>query len=203
MPTAAAAMPTAAEQASQQLTAEQRALAEARESGERVEVTRQRSEHTTVFANPDGMTFTLEESAVPVRVEAPGGGWQKPDPTLEKRSDGSIGPKAAAVEMSFANGGDGSDLVRISEGGRTLALDWEGELPTPDLNGPSALYSEVLPDVDLQVTATVEGFQHVLVVKTPKAAQLPEFRQLDFGLRAQGLDVRAGERGSEPLPTSL
>nr|WP_306824592.1 LamG domain-containing protein [Streptomyces sp. JJ38] len=196
VPHAAAAIPTATETASQPPTEEQKALSEAKKAGKRVEVTGQRTEHTTVFANPDGMTFTLEESAVPVRVEASGGGWQKPDPTLEKRSDGTIAPKAAAVEMSFANGGDGSDLVSISEDGRSLSFDWQGKLPTPELAGPSALYREVLPDVDLQVTATVEGFQHVLVVKTPKAAQLPELKQLDFGLRARGLEVRADKGGS-------
>ncbi|MES4827288.1 hypothetical protein ABVB25_08875 [Streptomyces anthocyanicus] len=51
----------------------QKALDAARESGERVEVPGQRTERTTVFANPDGATFTLEESAVPVRVRASGG----------------------------------------------------------------------------------------------------------------------------------
>lgn len=37
-----------------------RALAEAKASGSRVEVLGERSERTTVFANPDGFTFTLE-----------------------------------------------------------------------------------------------------------------------------------------------
>ncbi len=52
----------------------------------------ERSEHTTVFANPDGSTFTLEESAVPVRVRKQGGGWEKPDATLERRTDGTDRP---------------------------------------------------------------------------------------------------------------
>jgi hypothetical protein len=43
----------------------QKALAEAEASGQRVEVTGERSERTTVYGNPDGYTFTLEESAVP------------------------------------------------------------------------------------------------------------------------------------------
>ena len=70
------------------------ALADAKASGRRVEVARERSERTTVYANPDGFTLTLEESAVPVRVAAPGGGWQVPDATLVKRSGGLVGPKA-------------------------------------------------------------------------------------------------------------
>lgn len=83
----------------------QRALAEAKDSGTRVEVTGERSERTTVFANPDGYSFTLEESSVPVRTRSRNGGWQQPDATLERREDGTVGPKAASVEMNFSAGG--------------------------------------------------------------------------------------------------
>ncbi|GFN07284.1 hypothetical protein Smic_58400 [Streptomyces microflavus] len=58
----------------------QRALADARKAGERVEVRGQRSERTTVFANPDGYTFTLEEASVPVRVAKPGADGRAPTP---------------------------------------------------------------------------------------------------------------------------
>lgn len=152
------------------LTAEQKALAQAKESGERVELNGRRSERTTVYANPDGYTFTLEESAVPVRVAKDGGGWTAPDPTLVVRPDGSVVPKAAAVDMQFSAGGADDPLVTISNQGRHLALGWPGKLPTPKLDGASALYSEVLPGVDLKVMASTEGFQHILVVKTPQAA---------------------------------
>ena len=73
MPAPAAAM---ADEAQPPLSEGQKALAEAQESGKRVEVTGERTERTTVYANPDGFTFTLEESAVPVRVPTPSGGWQ-------------------------------------------------------------------------------------------------------------------------------
>ncbi|MFF3758458.1 LamG-like jellyroll fold domain-containing protein [Streptomyces sp. NPDC002185] len=173
-----------------------RALAEAKKSGERVEVQGERSERTTVFANPDGYTFTLEQSVVPVRVSKPGGGWQTPDATLVRRPDGSIGPKAASAVMTFSRGGSTDPLVSIEEQGRSLELDWQGSLPEPVIDGSSALYREVLPDVDLKVTATVESFQHVLVVKTPKAAANPKLKQLTFGLKAKGLDVRKGAAGN-------
>ncbi|MEU6168721.1 LamG-like jellyroll fold domain-containing protein [Streptomyces tanashiensis] len=173
-----------------------RALAEAKKSGERVEVQGERSERTTVFANPDGYTFTLEQSSVPVRVTKPGGGWQTPDATLVRRSDGSIGPKAASAVMTFSRGGSADPLVSIEDQGRALELDWQGSLPAPSIDGSSALYREVLPDVDLKVTATVESFQHVLVVKSPKAAANPKLKQLTFGLKAKGLDVRKGAAGN-------
>ncbi|MEU9782780.1 LamG-like jellyroll fold domain-containing protein [Streptomyces phaeochromogenes] len=174
----------------------QKALAEAEASGTRVEVTGERSERTTVYGNPDGYTFTLEESAVPVRVPKPGGGWQVPDATLEVRSDGAVAPKAAAVEMEFSGGGESDPLVKISERGRSLQLGWRGKLPTPELHGASALYQEVLPGVDLKVTASVEGFRHVLVVKTPEAAASDELRQIDYSLKARDLDILEGKAGN-------
>ncbi|EHN76262.1 hypothetical protein SMCF_4243 [Streptomyces coelicoflavus ZG0656] len=174
----------------------QKALEAAQESGERVEVMGERTERTTVFANPDGSTFTLEESAVPVRVPAPGGGWQAPDATLEKRSDGMVGPKGAAVGISFSGGGETGPLAQIEDGGRSLALDWPDELPVPSLDGPRAVYAEVLPGVDLQVTATPESFQPVFVVKTPEAAASDALERLTFGLETSHLTVREGAAGN-------
>ncbi len=46
------------------------------------------------------------------------------------------------------------------------------------------------------MTATVESFQHVLVVKTPEAAQSAELEKLTFGLRTDGLTVREGAAGN-------
>ncbi|MEU7213858.1 LamG domain-containing protein [Streptomyces sp. NPDC044989] len=174
----------------------QKALEAAQESGERVEVIGERTEQTTVFANPDGSTFTLEESAVPVRVQTSDGGWKAPDATLEKRSDGTVGPKGAAVGMSFSGGGEAGPLARIEDGGRSLALDWPGKLPAPSLDGPRAVYAEVLPGVDLQVTATPESFQPVFVVKTPEAAASDELERLTFGLETSQLTVREGAAGN-------
>ncbi|MEU3280680.1 LamG domain-containing protein [Streptomyces antibioticus] len=177
-------------------TEAQRASAKAQESGERVEVTGERTDRTTVFANPDGFTFTLEQSVVPIRVAKPDGGWQAPDATLVKRSDGSVGPKAAAVTIAFSAGGDKEPLASIEDHGRSLELEWPGKLPAPTLNGSSAVYADVLPDVDLQVTATPESFQPVFVVKTPEAAANEELKKLTFGLKAKGLDVHEGAAGN-------
>ncbi|MFG2512763.1 LamG-like jellyroll fold domain-containing protein [Streptomyces sp. NPDC048584] len=193
-PSAAQAAASTAD--SEELSEGQKALAEAQESGSRVEVTGQRSERTTVFANPDGYTFTLQESSVPVRVSKPGGGWETPDATLEKRADGSISPKAAAPQIVFSSGGGEDPLARIASQGRSIELSWPGGLPEPELDGASAVYADVLPDVDLKVTATVESFQHVLVVKTPEAAADEKLKKITFGLKTTGLAVQEGASGS-------
>ncbi|MGY3199695.1 hypothetical protein ACVW19_000205 [Streptomyces sp. TE5632] len=193
-PSVAAAVTPAAEPA--ELSEGQKALAEAQETGKRVEVVGQRSERTTVYANPDGYTFTLQESSVPVRVAKRGGGWQAPDPALEMRKDGSVAPKGAAPEIVFSGGGEEDPLARIAHRGRSIELSWPGKLPEPKLDGASAVYANVLPDVDLRVTATVESFQHVLVVKTPEAAVSGKLQKLTFGLKTTGLEVQEGASGS-------
>ncbi|MBT2529081.1 laminin G domain-containing protein [Streptomyces sp. ISL-99] len=177
------------------LTADQVAQTRALESGERVEVPGERSERDTVFANPDGVTFTLEKSITPVRVATSEGGWAAPDATLVKRADGSVGPKAAAVDVDFSPGGDGKGLVTIAEGGQSVSLGWPGKLPAPRLDGERAIYENVLPDVNLIMTATVEGFRQVLEVETPEAAANPALSTLDYALDSKNLEVQEGAGG--------
>ncbi|MEU8523880.1 LamG domain-containing protein [Streptomyces sp. NPDC048577] len=193
LPAAQAASPAVASPA---LDEGHQALKDAKKSGRRVEVKGERGERTSMFANPDGFTFTLEQHTVPVRVAKPGGGWRKPDATLERRADGTIGPRAASAVMSFSDGSSDTPLVTIADQGRSLELDWAGDLPAPELDGPNATYRDVLPDVDLKVTATVESFQQVLVVKTPEAAANPALKELTFDLKTDGLAVRKGAAGN-------
>ncbi|MBT2449845.1 hypothetical protein J7F03_22775, partial [Streptomyces sp. ISL-43] len=66
------------------------ALKDAKKSGKPVEVMGERTDSSTTFANPDGKSFRLDTSAVPVRVKAKSGsGWVAPDATLEVRADGT------------------------------------------------------------------------------------------------------------------
>ncbi|MER6127102.1 LamG domain-containing protein [Streptomyces sp. NPDC001795] len=112
-----------------------------------------------------------------------------PDPTLQTRSDGTVGPKAAVVDLAFSGGGDGSRLVDIARNGKSLRLGWPGRLPKPTLDGASAVYADVLPGVDLRMTATTEGFRELLVVKTPQAATDPALKKVAFSLQSDGLTV--------------
>ncbi|WP_368660679.1 LamG-like jellyroll fold domain-containing protein [Streptomyces marincola] len=174
-------------------SAEAEALALAAESGEPVEVMELRGETSEVFATPAG-TLEAREYLSPrwTRVD---GAWQAVDHDLAPRPDGTVGPRAATVELSFSGGGD-DDLVRMVRHGRELALTWPGELPVPVLEGPVATYPEVLPDVDLRMTAVPDGFLSLLVVRTPEAAARPEVAELRFGMRAEGLDVSVTDEGA-------
>lgn len=172
-------------------SASQRAAA----TGEPVEVTAARSEYTTTVANPDG-TFTLTQTTEPQRARGTDGAWRDIDVTLEKRPDGTIGPKSSAVDMSFSGGGSGSSLLRLDHDGQELKLGWPSSLPTPTLDGATATYSDVpVTGADLQLTATAEGYREVVVVNTAEAASSPELEKIKLTATGDGLSVIPGEGG--------
>ncbi|MEU3529163.1 LamG-like jellyroll fold domain-containing protein [Streptomyces sp. NPDC038707] len=159
-----------------------------------MEVTADRTEYSTTHANPDG-SFTLTQSTTPQRVKEAGGGWGGVDPVLERRADGRVAPRGAVVDLSFSGGGPGAGMIRLGKGGRSLTLDWDGVLPQPVLDGPTATYANVFDGVDLQLTATAEGYREIFVVKTPQAAQNPALEQVTFTASGDGLSVVPGAGG--------
>ncbi|MEU6715793.1 LamG-like jellyroll fold domain-containing protein [Nonomuraea sp. NPDC046802] len=170
---------------------ERDASARARRENRPVEIESMRSETRQVFAKPDG-TYTMEQHVRPVRVRKDGR-WVPVDTTLRLRTDGAVEPVATAAGLTFSGGGD-APLARLSRGTKSLELGWRGTLPKPTLKGDTATYAEVMPGVDLQVTADVDGFSHVLVVKSRAAAAgLPE---LTYPLSAKGLSVKKDDAGN-------
>ena len=159
----------------------------------RVEVTSARDERTQVFANASG-SLTAETAAVVQRVRDSGNRWVKPDATLRADGQGRFVPGAAALDVSFSGGG-GGPAVTIGEDTAELSLTWPGALPTPKISGATATYGEVLPGVDLALTAQVEGFSEVLVVKTAQAARNPALSAVRFTTKAKGLSLRQGSGG--------
>ncbi len=175
------------------LTPAEQASALARSSGQRVEVVAERSENELVFANPSG-TFTSEITAGPQRVERADGSWVDVDPTLHRRPDGSIGPKASTVDLSFAGSGS-KDLVRVGEDDQSMVIGWPEPLTAPTLDGPVATYAEVLPGVDLKMRATSVGYSYVMVVKNAEAETISNLARLRLTVRGEGVEVREGVNG--------
>ncbi|MEV0379068.1 LamG-like jellyroll fold domain-containing protein [Nonomuraea sp. NPDC050643] len=196
--TLAVTHPVAAEEARERVRtvqppadSEQAALASARSTGKQIEVESLRSETRQVFAQPDGR-LTMEMHVRPVRVRQ-GDRWVPVDTTLRLRPDGAVEPVATAVGLTFSGGGD-APLASLSRGAKSMELGWTGTLPKPTLNGDTATYAEVMPGVDLQVTADVDGFSHVLVVKSRAAAAA--MTELRFPLAAKGLTLKADQAGN-------
>ncbi|WP_405816735.1 hypothetical protein OG241_19080 [Streptomyces sp. NBC_01390] len=142
---------------SEELSPESRAAELAAESGERVEIAPETTEVSQIFANPDG-TFTQETSAAPVRAKQGDGSWADIDTTLVRAVDGTIRPRSTATQVEFSGGGAGSEMVTLDNHGRELAFGWPTALPEPQLDGSVATYAEVLPGVDLKLTAVSRGF---------------------------------------------
>ncbi|KPI32153.1 Curculin domain protein (mannose-binding) lectin [Actinobacteria bacterium OV320] len=176
------------------MTEKDKALADAQASGQPVEVESARTESSDTWAQPNG-SFSVKRYGSAVRVWR-NGAWVGADPTLAFATDGAVVPKAAAVSVRFSGGGTGPMLTGNRDG-RTLSLTWPKALPTPTLVGNVATYAEVLPGVDLQLKAEVEGFSQLLVVKNAQAAKNPEVAQLQFAINTVGLDVsKDSETGS-------
>ncbi|MER5882902.1 hypothetical protein ABT160_03655 [Streptomyces sp. NPDC001941] len=148
----------------------------------------------TVAANPGG-TVTWTTSVRPQRMRR-NGAWTPLDSTLRQNTDGSFAPRAATGRISFSGGGEG-DLVTLGQGAKALGLTWPSALPRPTASGSALTYPEVLPGVDLVLTAdSWGGFSQVLVVKSARAAAAPGLAALRLGVRATGLKLsRDGSGG--------
>ncbi len=169
-----------------------------------------RDASSTTYARPDG-SFELETRAVPFRAMVDGV-WRTIDTDLHRTKDGDWAPTAVNNPVVFSPGSRGeratrsenrtsirpaalttaqdatsTDLVTLTTGGHQLTLTWPGTLPAPVIDGDRALYQDVLPGVDLLLTARDSGFSHVLIVKNAEAAADPELAALSYGLTSPDL----------------
>ncbi|MFE6056302.1 LamG-like jellyroll fold domain-containing protein [Kitasatospora sp. NPDC056446] len=165
-------------------TAETLAVHEAASTGKPVEVLAKRSETSDTVAQPDGK-LTTTTYVQPKRVRK-NGAWVELDPTLQSVPGGAVAPKGSTADLRFSGGGS-APLVTMARAGKELKLSWPKPLPKPTINGATAEYASILPDVDLRLSATKTGFTQVIVVHTPEAAKNPELDQLRLGLQGSGL----------------
>ena len=150
------------------------------------------------LALPDG-TLQYEASNVPVRVEADGI-WVPVDTGLE-RDGGWLVPAATVAPVRFATGGTG-ELAQV----QTPSDEWitevwpYGVLPAPTVDDATATYREVLPGVDLKLTATEVGMTTVYIVKNETAAESAALRDLGVDIEGAMLSKTAsgGVRADGP-----
>jgi hypothetical protein len=162
-------------------SAQETAAAQAAISGEPVEVLSERTPWSQVFARPDGL-MEWHGYMEPRFALASDGSWADIDTGLMVGADGVVRPVATAVPVEFSGGGRGP-MATIVEDGRSMSLWWPlGRLPAPRLAADTAVYPDVLPGVDLRLTASATGFSHALVVHTAQAAANPRLAELRFGV---------------------
>ncbi|WP_415923628.1 VCBS repeat-containing protein [Streptomyces sp. ME12-02E] len=172
---------------------ETQALAKAADTDEPVEVLSHRTEVSQVFANPSG-TFTEERYAT-AQWARKGNRLVDVDTSLHQDESGTIQPKAATVGLKFSGGGDGP-MATITRDGRSVSLTWPTALPEPSVDGDTATYPGVLPDVDLKLRATPSGFAQLLVVKSAEAAANPDLKTITYKMSGDGVHVTADEHGN-------
>ncbi|MEU4807186.1 LamG-like jellyroll fold domain-containing protein [Actinosynnema sp. NPDC023587] len=178
--------PVAPQAADVRTAGEKTALVEAQRTGEPVPVADKLTETSTVLVNPDG-TSTLRSHAKPVRTRK-NDTWQDIDTTLARATDGTLAPAATPIDVSFSGGGT-APLVTMREGGKEFSLSWPTPLPAPVVTGSSATYPELLPGVDLQLTANSTGYSEVLIVKDEQAAANPALSSFTLHAATVGLDL--------------
>jgi RHS repeat-associated protein len=177
-----------------ELADENAALVTARSCGKPVAISGLTTEMDQAVATPTGVV-QWQHHYRPVRVRS-GGTWAPVDTTLQVQADGTVASTAAALRMSFSGGGKGP-MVTVTQDGKSFALDAPfGSLPTPVIEGSTATYSDVLPGVDLQLTADVDGYTQVLVVKDRQAASNPKLARLAFATSGNGMTATADKAGN-------
>ncbi len=155
-------------------------------------------------ASPRG-ELTLAESVLPVRALR-SGRWLPLNPALGKEDSGRLAPLVTTRPLSISDGGT-EPLAVLHNYGRSLSLTWPGRLPRPTLSGATATYRNVLPGVDLAVTASAQGdVSEVVVVRNARAAANPRLAAalrlrasapgMTISSRDGSVAVSAGPRGA-------
>ncbi|MCN0179071.1 DNRLRE domain-containing protein [Salinispora arenicola] len=212
------------------------AMAKALSTGKEVLVETATSATSLTWALPNGQLRSTFH-ATPQRTKSTAGRWRPVDTTLTRTDttpDGlGIRPVNAVSPVRFSAGtrasdqadGSGEGQAPVGDGetvlaeadvdGHTIAFTWPGHLPEPVLDGPRALYPDVLPGVDLLVVARdVGGFGQLLIVKNRAAETIKAAGAVTYGLRSetavfrhnattggiQVLDRTGQEVGSVPTP---
>ncbi|KJK54872.1 VCBS repeat-containing protein, partial [Saccharothrix sp. ST-888] len=181
------------------LTPEQQGIVDARAvakaTGKPAAVDALTTETALTQVNPDG-TLTTVDRIQPVRTKR-NGTWADLDATLHKNVDGTLSPAVSSTGLAISGGGSGPMATVTTADGRKLAVSAPFTLPTPTLDGASATYANMLPDVDLQVTALpAGGWRDVIIVRTAAAAADPRLKSLRFPVKAEGLNISADDAGN-------
>ncbi|MFE7588961.1 ricin-type beta-trefoil lectin domain protein [Kitasatospora sp. NPDC057512] len=172
------------------------AQAKAKSTGKPVVVDAMTTGGSQTTANPDG-TLTTDSSPVVERIKNPDGTWRAVDATLRTNPDGTVAPTAVPSGLTFSGGGTNPLATMATADGKKLSIKAPFTLPKPELTGSSALYRSVLPDVDLEMSATpAGGWRQVLIVRTAQAAADPKIKKLHLDTAADGLTVKADATGN-------
>jgi len=166
----------------------------AKATGKPVAIPSRTTQTSTTMALPNGK-FEMTTSVMPVRVQQ-GGRWVPVSGTLHKVA-GGYAPAATPSGLVLSAGGRGPLAAMTASDGRRLTLSVPFALPAPVVSGADVTYRNVLPGVDLQVTATNQGgIAESLVIKNAAAAKNPAVRGFRLTPRTSGLTLHTDAAGN-------
>jgi hypothetical protein len=167
--------------------AEAAAVQAARKTGTAQVVAAATTQTSLVTAEPDGV-LEASQNVLPVRVRR-GSGWAAVSTSLVRAAGGRLAAAAVPGDtVSFSGGGTGP-AAEMTDSGSGLSVWWPGTLPAPAVSGASATYRNVLPGVNLVLTATstaTGGFSSSLVITSRTAARDPGLARLALRVSAPG-----------------
>ncbi|MFF9147850.1 DNRLRE domain-containing protein [Streptomyces sp. NPDC014861] len=181
----------------------------ARLQDRRIEVTGERTESTTSWANPDG-SMSLESYTGPVRFKDNNGTWRTVDASLVDVPDGGVHAVAHPLDLTLAGESSAAEVAKIEESGgepgekttpavplvsldsgegHEMTLSWHGALPDPVVEGTEARYPGVTTGTDMVIESTRTGFEQFLELKDRSAVDANG--SVTMTLQAKGLTVKA------------
>ncbi|WP_199044506.1 LamG-like jellyroll fold domain-containing protein [Glycomyces salinus] len=168
---------------------------EAAATGQNVKIESLGSADSEVFAAPDG-TFVEQVALEPFQSQLPDGTWAPIDNTLTENADDQLVPVHSDSGLELSGGGDTVLATLTDIHGRSVSYTWHEALPEPTVEGDTATYPEVIPDVDLKIRATNDGFAKIFEIKTPEAASSVEVASIDLGVELDGFSAGIGTNGA-------
>lgn len=179
---AASASPSAAKtsaasaHATTALLSAAKAAAQAKSTGKPVVASALTTAYEQIVADPTG-GYTLTQSADPVRA-LKNGSWAPLNADLARNGDGTLSPTTSTSSLRISGGGTGA-LATLDSGGQVMSLRLPVSLPKPTVSGDMAVYSNVIPGVDVDITVSATGaFSDTFVVHDAAAAADPRLKTL-------------------------
>ncbi|MET8162511.1 DNRLRE domain-containing protein [Sphaerisporangium sp. NPDC005289] len=166
----------------------------ARLQNSRVEISGERTESLTTWANPDS-TFTTEAVAGAIRVKK--NGTLVPIDTALVADGTGLRPKAVQADVVVSDGGQ-EPFASVGRGKHSVGVGWGKALPKPAVKGDTATYADVVPNGDLVVKALPQGFSHSVVLRSRPSGPL----EIKLPIATKGLTLSKGSGHSLNLKDS-
>jgi TGF-beta propeptide len=146
-----------------------------------------KSVYSTTYSEPDGDLRT-EVSAAPVHYQDEDGRWSDIDNSLVRSGTG-FANRSSAFKAAFADSGAAGQLVSVGYESKKISFGLEGATnASPQVDGSSITYPEILPGADLRFDVLGESVKESLVLKRVPRVPGKTF-QLRFPLSKAGFSA--------------